>query len=116
MALGSLESRFMAVLWEPGRPLDVRKVPDALNSGCSPQLAYTTVLKVLRRLAGAGALARSERGRGHAYPPAMADESAPAVASVLRTNGHAAAARPIDPAGADRDLREWLRELAEGGI
>jgi predicted transcriptional regulator len=107
MALGSLESQVMAVLWEASRPLTVREVLDALNSGRSSEFAYTTVLTVLQRLAGKGALARSERGRGHAYAPTVADEAGLAVADVLRTYGDAAVADP--------ELRERLRRLAEGG-
>src|SRR6266699_1643360 len=115
MALGSLESQVMAALWEAGRPLTVREVLDALNRDRSPQLAYTTVLTVLQRLAGKGALARSERGRGHAYAPTVADEAGLAVADVLRTYGDAAVARFAEAAATDPDLRERLRKLAAEG-
>ena len=113
MALGSLESEVMAALWEAGRPLTVREVLDVLNRGRASQLAYTTVLTVLQRLAAKGALGRTERGRGHAYAPTTADEAGLAVADVLRAYGDAAVARFV--AGADPELRERLRQLAEGG-
>ncbi len=67
---------------------------------------------VPQRLAGKGALAWSERGRGHAYAPTVADEAGLAVADVLRTYGDAAVARFAEAAGADPDLRERLRKLA----
>jgi predicted transcriptional regulator len=112
MPLGSLESEVMAALWDAGDPLTVRDVQDILNRGRTPQLAYTTVLTVLQRLAAKGALARSAHGRGHAYAPAVADEAGLAVADVLRTYGDAAIARFVEAADADPDLRERLRKLA----
>ncbi|GGZ98874.1 BlaI/MecI/CopY family transcriptional regulator [Streptomyces bluensis] len=51
MARGTLESDVMDVLWRAKRPLPVRAVLDALNSTRPEQLAYTTVMTVLSRLA-----------------------------------------------------------------
>jgi predicted transcriptional regulator len=110
--LGTLEGEVMAALWEAGRPLSVRDVLGLLNSGRSSQLAYTTVLTVMQRLAAKGALARTSQGRGHAYAPTVADEAGLAVADVLRTYGDAAIARFAEAAEADPDLRERLRKLA----
>src|SRR5258708_762857 len=62
----------MDALWAAGRPLTVRETLENLNDGRTPPLAYTTVLTVMQRLAGKGALTRTVRGRGHAYAPGVA--------------------------------------------
>lgn len=113
MALGSLEARVMDALWEAGRPLTVRETLDVLNDGRTPPLAYTTVLTVMQRLAGKGALTRAGHGRGHAYAPAVADEAALAVRDVLHAYGDAAVTHFIDQTAADPALRERLRALMD---
>jgi predicted transcriptional regulator len=113
MALGSLESEIMEVLWGARRPLTVREALDALNDNRTPPLAYTTVLTVMSRLAEKGALTRTTRGRGHAYEPAAADEAALAVQGVLRTYGDAAVSHFLDQAATDPALRERLQALLE---
>lgn len=113
MALGSLESQIMDVLWAAEKPLTVRETLDALNQDRTPALAYTTVLTVMSRLAEKGALTRTARGRGHAYAPAAADEAALAVQGVLRTYGDAAVSHFLDQASNDPVLRERLQALLE---
>jgi predicted transcriptional regulator len=113
MALGSLEAQVMEALWATGQPLTVRETLDALNKGRTPPLAYTTVLTVMQRLAGKGALTRAIRGRGHAYAPAVADEAALAVRDVLHAYGDAAVTHFMDQAAADPGLRERLRALMD---
>ncbi len=113
MALGSLESQVMGVLWAAGKPVTVREALDALNEGRTPPLAYTTVLTVMSRLADKGALARTTRGRGHVYAPAVADEAALAVRDVIQAYGDAAVSHFVDQAAADPSLRERLRALLE---
>jgi len=101
----------MAVMWAAGRPLTVREALEALNAGRGEPLAYTTVLTVMSRLADKGFLARTERGRGHLYAPAVADEAALAVRDVIQAHGSAALSRFVDQAYADPSLRARLREL-----
>lgn len=117
MALGSLETEVMQTLWRAGRPLTVQETLDALNRERSPALAYTTVLTVLSRLTGKGALSRSVKGRGHAYVPAVPDEAALAVRDVLRRYGDQAVAHfmahVMARAGADPALRDRLLALLE---
>lgn len=113
MALGSLEAQVMNALWAAGRPLTVREALDVLNDGRTPPLAYTTVLTVMQRLAGKGALSRTVRGRGHAYAPAVADEAALAVRDVLHAYGDAAVTHFMGQAAADPALRERLRALMD---
>ncbi|MDA8318628.1 MAG: BlaI/MecI/CopY family transcriptional regulator [Actinomycetota bacterium] len=113
MALGSLEAQVMDALWAAGGPLTVRETLDVLNDGRTPPLAYTTVLTVMQRLAGKGALTRTGRGRGHAYAPAVADEAALAVRDVLHAYGDAAVTHFIGQAAADPALRERLRALMD---
>lgn len=66
--LGDLEREIMELMWARGEA-SVRDVLEALNAGRSPerQLAYTTVMTVLARLADKGLLARHLVGKAHAY-------------------------------------------------
>src|SRR5260370_34209633 len=100
MALGSLEAQVMDALWAAGRPVTVRQALEVLNEDRTPPLAYTTVLTVMQRLAGKGALTRTVRGRGHAYAPAVADEAAPAGRDVLHAYGDAPGTHFMGPAAA----------------
>ena len=111
MVLGSLEAEVMDALWAAGGPLTVRETLENLNDGRTPPLAYTTVLTVMQRLAGKGALTRTVRGRGHDYAPAVADEAALAVRDVLHAYGDAAVIHFVGQAAADPALRERLRAL-----
>ena len=110
---GPLEAEVMAVLWRAGRPLLVREVVAELNSGRDTDLAYTTVMTVMSRLAGKGILARSRSGRRYAYTPMAADPAEIAVRSVLAEFGDAALARFVERAELDPPLRERLRRLTE---
>ena len=68
-----LELEALKVLWTLGSGT-VADVRDALE----PQraLAYTTVLTLLDRLAGKGAVRREKLGRGYIYHPALSWETA----------------------------------------
>ncbi|MBW3628235.1 MAG: BlaI/MecI/CopY family transcriptional regulator [Gemmatimonadetes bacterium] len=57
----------MEVLWEQGNAT-VAEVRDALED----EMAYTTVLTVLRRLEDKGFVAHDEEGRAHRYRPLVA--------------------------------------------
>lgn len=75
--IGERELDVMAVLWERGSGT-VAEVRDALPV----ELAYTTVLTILRNLESKGFVRREEEGRAHRYFPLVASETA--GKSVLR--------------------------------
>jgi predicted transcriptional regulator len=66
--LGDLEREIMELMWERGHG-SVRLVLDALNRQRPPdhQLAYTTVMTVMAKLAGKGLLRRERVGRADEY-------------------------------------------------
>jgi len=68
--LGPLEQRLMDALWQRGNAT-VREVQE---SGCCPELAYTTLMTTLDRLYKKGLLARESEGRAFRYSPAMTRE------------------------------------------
>ena len=68
MVLGELEQLIMLVLWRSRTPLLVRDVQEALK-GRDRDLAYTTVMTVMDRLAKKGALDRELDGRAWRYRP-----------------------------------------------
>jgi BlaI family transcriptional regulator, penicillinase repressor len=65
----------MTVLWELG-PSTVSEVREALSA----DLAYTTVLTVLRTLEEKGRVAHEAEGRAHRYAPLVARQAAGASA------------------------------------
>ena len=69
VSLGDLERAIMDVLWEDedGPGLTVREVSERLTDR---DLAYTTVMTVLDRLAKKGLVARQLEGRAWLYEPA----------------------------------------------
>lgn len=70
--LGELERAVMDVLWDRGSPATVRDVADLLRDR---ELAYTTVMTVLDRLAGKGMVERERAGRAWVYRPAASREA-----------------------------------------
>ena len=62
IALTDREASLMEVLWEHG-PSTVTEVREAL----ADELAYTTVLTILRNLESKGLVTHSEEGRAHRY-------------------------------------------------
>ncbi|GGL17081.1 BlaI/MecI/CopY family transcriptional regulator [Mangrovihabitans endophyticus] len=72
MALGDLERDVMAQLWDAGEPLTVRAVHERLSR--RRELAYTTVMTVLDRLAKKGVLVQARDGRAYRYAPAQSRE------------------------------------------
>ncbi|PRY00744.1 BlaI/MecI/CopY family transcriptional regulator [Allonocardiopsis opalescens] len=70
--LGDLERAVMDVLWGRSEPLTVRDVGRAL---ADRDLAHTTVMTVLDRLAKKGIVDRSRDGRAWRYRPAASRES-----------------------------------------
>lgn len=71
--LGELETEIMRVLWATHEPLTVRAVFEELST--QRQLAYTTVMTVLDRLAKKGKVERRQLGRAWLYRPAMTHSS-----------------------------------------
>lgn len=65
-SLGELERAVMEVLWDRGTPAAVRDVARALSER---ELAYTTVMTVLDRLAKKGFVRRQRDGRAWRYEP-----------------------------------------------
>lgn len=65
------ELEVMEVLWERG-PATVAEVREAL----ADEMAYTTVLTVLRRLEEKGYVTHQEAGRAHRYHPAIERQAA----------------------------------------
>ena len=72
MALGDLEHQVMAQLWNAGEPLTVRQVHDRLSR--DRDLAYTTVMTVLDRLAKKGVVTQQRADRAYRYAPAQTRE------------------------------------------
>lgn len=73
--LGDLERAVMDVLWDgasSGGGATVREVADAL---AGRELAYTTVMTVLDRLAGKGMVEREREGRAWRYRAAASREA-----------------------------------------
>lgn len=103
----------MGLLWKAGTPLTVRELLGRLNDGRRSQLAYTTVMTVMNRLAEKGALRRERRGRGYAYEPTAEDTAGIAVQNVVREFGDAALAQFVDQARADPKVLRRLERLLE---
>ena len=71
--LGELENAIMRVLWSANEPVTVRAVFEVLSR--ERQLAYTTVMTVLDRLAKKGKVQRKQEGRAWIYVPAATQSS-----------------------------------------
>ena len=74
--LGRLQLRIMHLVWRNG-PSTVHDVHDALNAqpDAAKQLAYTTILTVLRTLARREFLAQKAEGRMHRFTPLIAEDT-----------------------------------------
>jgi predicted transcriptional regulator len=70
--LGDLERAVMDVLWERDEPASARDVAREL---AGRDLAYTTVMTVLDRLAKKGFVARERTGRAWQYTPAASRDA-----------------------------------------
>ncbi|WP_247696716.1 BlaI/MecI/CopY family transcriptional regulator [Streptomyces sp. b94] len=62
--LGDLERAVLDSLWQSGEPLTVREVHEALTER---QLAYTTVMTTLQRLARKGLVTQDTQARAHRF-------------------------------------------------
>ncbi|MBL7258464.1 BlaI/MecI/CopY family transcriptional regulator [Paractinoplanes lichenicola] len=72
MALGDLEREVMTQLWDAGEPLTVRQVHERLSR--QRDLAYTTVMTVLDRLAKKGVVQQQKADRAYKYAPSQSRE------------------------------------------
>jgi predicted transcriptional regulator len=72
MALGDLEREIMAQLWDASEPLTVRQVHERVSR--DRELAYTTVMTVLDRLAKKGVVDQQRADRAYRYAPAQSRE------------------------------------------
>ena len=103
--LGELEADVMRVVW-PREHATVREVLEALNSERPRQIAYTTVMTVMSRLAEKGLLLRRLVGKTHHY----------VVAQTVHEFLHAASRRLfrslIDDFG-EVAIAEFLAELEQ---
>ena len=69
--LGPLESKIMAIIWTSGKPLSVRDVVGDLKG---QDLAYTTVMTVMSRLAEKGILRRRQAGKAYVYEAKFSEQ------------------------------------------
>jgi predicted transcriptional regulator len=72
MAMGDLEREVMTRLWDASEPLTVRQVHDLLSR--DRDLAYTTVMTVLDRLAKKGLVTQQKADKAYRYAPAQSRE------------------------------------------
>ncbi|HSN12098.1 MAG TPA: BlaI/MecI/CopY family transcriptional regulator [Propionibacteriaceae bacterium] len=84
--LGALETRVMGVLWAASAPLSVREVHDALDAS---ELAYTTIMTVLDRLAKKQIVLRERDGKAWLYtvPGSREEMVAGDIVDALRQAG-----------------------------
>ena len=73
----------MDTLWSDGPDLSVRDVMDRMEARGEKELAYTTVMTVLDRLAKKGLVHRERDGRAYRYAPAHTRDEL--VADVMHT-------------------------------
>ena len=67
--MGSLEAEVLAQLWSRSSPATPGEVLDAMGT----DLAYTTVMTILRRLWAKGLVTRTRHGRAYAYTPTISE-------------------------------------------
>jgi BlaI family penicillinase repressor len=113
LSLGDRELDVMGVLWEIGSGT-VAEVREQLPA----DLAYTTVLTILRNLEEKGFVTHETEGRAHRYLPCVAQQSArrTALARLINTLFHGSPEQLLAHMVADRtlsadDLRRIRRQL-----
>jgi predicted transcriptional regulator len=116
--LGDLERAIMEVLWQTSDPMTVRQIGERL---IDRDLAHTTVMTVLDRLAKKGFVRRQRAGRAWRYRPAETREAyvAELMLTALDQTGDRQAAltrfaKSVSGAEADA-LRTALEALSGGG-
>lgn len=118
--LGDLERAVMDALWSHGPDLSVRDVMERLTQAGSKELAYTTVMTVLDRLAKKGMTTRTRDGRAWRYTAAASREELAATAlrsafDNVRADRRLAMLHFLDDAspGELDDLRAALAEVEQ---
>ncbi len=110
-SLGDRELDVMGVLWEMGSGT-VAEVRDRLPA----DLAYTTVLTILRNLEEKGFVQRESEGKAHRYFPKLARRTArrTAVSRLLEKLFHGSPEQLVAHLVEDRDLSaEDLRKMRQ---
>lgn len=111
IAFTDRELDVMGVLWESG-PSTVAEVREAL----SDELAYTTVLTVLRVLEGKGHVTHREEGRAHRYEATVPREQAgrSALRRVVRKIFQGSPEQLLTQLVSDRNLSsDQIRKMRE---
>jgi predicted transcriptional regulator len=111
--LGPLEAEVVRAAWTAGEPVSVRQLLDRVNTGRSPELAYTTVMTVMNRLAEKEVLRRRKHGRGYLYEPVADDSAGLAVRGVMRDFGDAAMTHFVEEARSNPEALRRLRRLLD---
>jgi predicted transcriptional regulator len=115
--LGDLERAIMDVLWDSNAPLTVREVSARLTER---NLAHTTVMTVLDRLAKKGFAKRQRDGRAWRYCPAATRETyvAELMLTALEQTGDRTAALTRfaeSVSGVEAEVLRDALEVLEGG-
>ncbi|CUR60240.1 Transcriptional regulator blaI [metagenome] len=105
--MGELEQAVLEVLWDLGSA-NGREVHDRLADRGGRELAYTTVMTVLDRLARKDVVVREREGRAFRYAPLRS--RAAMTAELMR--------EALDETGADRDqaLVSFVGEASEADL
>src|SRR3954447_20482144 len=106
--LGDLERDVMAQLWAAPEPLTVRQVCDRLSR--ERDLAYTTVMTVLDRLAKKGVVTQERADRAYRYAPTQSREEMTAAVML-----DALSATP-DGAARDAALAHFVGRLGPAAL
>ncbi len=111
--LGDLERAIMEVLWQTDSALTVRQVSNGLDQR---ELAHTTVMTVLDRLAKKGFARRERDGRAWRYRPAATREAyvTELMLTALDQTGDRVAALARFAQSVSGDEAEVLREALAG--
>jgi predicted transcriptional regulator len=112
--LGELERAVMEVLWAAEEPVSVRGVHEAL---ADRDLAYTTVMTVLTRLAGKSVVRRERAGRAWLYAPAASRDEyvAELMLEALELTGDRGSALVRFAESVSTDEADALRQALERG-
>lgn len=115
-SLGDLERAVMDVLWDSDGVMTVREVHERL--GQDRELAYTTVMTVLDRLAKKKVVTRERDGRAWSYSPVASREEMTAATmrttlEALDTDDRKAAMLHFIGGASDKELADLQALLAE---
>jgi len=113
--LGHLEQKIMNVLWGSQIPLKPAQVKFALKC----DLAYTTVMTVLKRLADKGYLNRDKMGKVFLYSPKVAKNEYVSndlnnlFENIINSYGHLAISQFVDSVSLKRSDLELLNNYLQ---